>query len=85
MNTQIPPKETDSLACWLNYLEHAHSKPIDMGLERVRSVAEQLDLLQPAPYIWYKWQRFDLSFIRSRTDESGLTRWRLFLSTFNSL
>lgn len=51
MNTQIPPKETDSLACWLNYLEHAHSKPIDMGLERVRSVAEQLDLLQPAPYI----------------------------------
>ena len=72
MNTQIPPKETDSLACWLNYLEHAHSKPIDMGLERVRSVAD-------------KWQRFDLSFIRSRTDESGLTRWRLFLSTFNSL
>lgn len=51
MNTLITPKATDSLETWLSYLEQAHSKPIDMGLERITSVAEGLDLLTPAPYV----------------------------------
>lgn len=32
-------------------LEQAHSKPIDMGLDRIRKVATELDLLKPAPYV----------------------------------
>lgn len=51
MNTLITPKATDSLETWLSYLEQAHSKPIDMGLERITSVAKALDLLNPAPYV----------------------------------
>ncbi|MDG6487409.1 bifunctional tetrahydrofolate synthase/dihydrofolate synthase [Glaesserella parasuis] len=51
MNTLISPKATDSLETWLSYLEKSHFKPIDMGLERIRKVAEELDLLKPAPYV----------------------------------
>ncbi|QLB16342.1 bifunctional folylpolyglutamate synthase/dihydrofolate synthase [Mannheimia varigena] len=51
MNTLITPKATDSLETWLSYLENAHSKPIDMGLERITQVAKELDLLNPAPYV----------------------------------
>lgn len=51
MNTLISPKATDSLETWLSYLEKSHFKPIDMGLERIRKVAEGLDLLKPAPYV----------------------------------
>ena len=39
------------LAEWLNYLEHLHTKTIDMGLERVRQVAEQLQLLHPTAFV----------------------------------
>lgn len=51
MNTLILPKATDSLETWLSYLEQAHSKPIDMGLARIKSVAKALDLLNPAAYV----------------------------------
>ncbi|MDP0403957.1 bifunctional tetrahydrofolate synthase/dihydrofolate synthase [Glaesserella parasuis] len=51
MNALISPKATDSLEMWLSYLEKSHFKPIDMGLERIRKVAEELDLLKPAPYV----------------------------------
>ncbi|MFA9499720.1 bifunctional tetrahydrofolate synthase/dihydrofolate synthase [Mannheimia sp. E30BD] len=51
MNTLITPKATDSLETWLSYLEQAHSKPIDMGLERITAVVKALDLLNPAPYV----------------------------------
>ncbi len=51
MNTLVSPKATDSLETWLSYLEKSHFKPIDMGLERIRKVAEGLDLLKPAPYV----------------------------------
>ncbi|KMK51777.1 folylpolyglutamate synthase [[Actinobacillus] muris] len=51
MSVLISPKATDSLETWLSYLEKSHFKPIDMGLERIRLVAEQLDLLKPAPYV----------------------------------
>ncbi|TDQ59037.1 dihydrofolate synthase/folylpolyglutamate synthase [Mesocricetibacter intestinalis] len=40
-----------SLQDWLSYLENAHYKSIDMGLERVKSVARALDLLDPAPFV----------------------------------
>ena len=44
-------KATSPLAEWLSYLENSHFKAIDLGLERVKSVAEELDLLNPAPYV----------------------------------
>ncbi|WKT00821.1 bifunctional tetrahydrofolate synthase/dihydrofolate synthase [Gallibacterium salpingitidis] len=39
------------LAEWLNYLEHLHSKTIDMGLERVSRVAEKMQLLHPSAFV----------------------------------
>ncbi|MDE3011290.1 MAG: bifunctional tetrahydrofolate synthase/dihydrofolate synthase, partial [Pseudomonadota bacterium] len=39
------------LAGWLAYLEHLHSKPIDLGLERVRAVLERLPARRPVPVI----------------------------------
>ncbi|UEA17439.1 bifunctional tetrahydrofolate synthase/dihydrofolate synthase [Pasteurella canis] len=42
---------TSSLMEWLYYLENNHFKAIDLGLERIKSVAEQLDLLTPAPFV----------------------------------
>ena len=44
-------KATSPLAEWLSYLEQSHFKPIDLGLERIKAVAEKLDLLNPAPYV----------------------------------
>lgn len=38
------PSENSSLTDWLSYLEAIHSKPIDMGLERVEEVRQRLDL-----------------------------------------
>lgn len=35
----------DSLPGWLSYLETLHPKEMDLGLERVREVAQRLDLL----------------------------------------
>lgn len=34
---------------WLAFLESNHPTEIDMGLERVQTVAQRLDLLKPAP------------------------------------
>ncbi|QHB17793.1 bifunctional tetrahydrofolate synthase/dihydrofolate synthase [Mannheimia pernigra] len=51
MNRLMTPKATDSLETWLSYLEQAHTKAIDMGLERITTVAKELDLLNPAPYV----------------------------------
>lgn len=50
MNLQTPTR-ADNLQTWLDYLEHGHFKAIDMGLERIKSVASNLDLLHPAPYV----------------------------------
>lgn len=41
-----------SLADWLVRLEGLHPSEIDMGLERVRVVAERLDVLAPAPLVF---------------------------------
>lgn len=38
-----------TLADWLSYIEQQHPATIDMGLERVRTVANALGLGQPAP------------------------------------
>ncbi|MDH2927127.1 bifunctional tetrahydrofolate synthase/dihydrofolate synthase [Lonepinella koalarum] len=50
-NSKATPTLQSSLEEWLYYLEHSHSKAIDLGLERVKSVAQALDLLTPAPYV----------------------------------
>lgn len=50
-NHQIP-QATSPLAAWLDYLERLHSQPIELGLERVKQVAEHLDLLKPAPKVF---------------------------------
>lgn len=40
-----------SLPDWLAYLEQLHPSAIDMGLDRVRQVAERLHLQRPAPEV----------------------------------
>ncbi|BFI44973.1 bifunctional protein FolC [Yersinia pseudotuberculosis] len=52
MNNHQTPQATSPLAAWLCYLEYLHSQPIELGLERVKQVAERLDLLKPAPKIF---------------------------------
>ncbi|MFC3550245.1 bifunctional tetrahydrofolate synthase/dihydrofolate synthase [Lysobacter cavernae] len=39
---------TRTLADWLDYIERIHPKSIDMGLERIRAVAQRLGLKRPA-------------------------------------
>ena len=46
------PDAMSDLETWLCYLEQLHPKTIDLGLDRVKSVAKRLDLLQPAPYVF---------------------------------
>lgn len=38
------PTSNSSLSDWLSYLEHLHSQEIDLGLERIRQVAERLTI-----------------------------------------
>jgi dihydrofolate synthase/folylpolyglutamate synthase len=38
----------DSLAAWLDWQESCHPREIELGLDRIREVAQRLDLLQPA-------------------------------------
>ncbi|MES2013377.1 MAG: bifunctional tetrahydrofolate synthase/dihydrofolate synthase [Pseudomonadota bacterium] len=40
-----------NLAAWLNYIESLHSKPIAMGLDRVKAVAKRLNLYPQFPII----------------------------------
>ncbi len=41
----------DSLAAWLAYIERLHARPIDLGLDRVRAVAERLGIRFDCPVI----------------------------------
>ena len=41
-----------NLSDWLSRLERLHFKSIDMGLERIRAVAERLDLVSDTPFIF---------------------------------
>ena len=52
MEKHLIPQATSPLATWLSYLENLHSKTIDLGLARVSLVAGQLDVLQPAPFVF---------------------------------
>ncbi len=42
--------EKKSLAQWLTYLESVHPSEIELGLERIKSVAQTLNLLKPAAH-----------------------------------
>lgn len=42
--TTSKPSDAASLQDWLSYLESLHAKAIDLGLDRVRQVADRLDL-----------------------------------------
>ncbi|NIF20847.1 bifunctional tetrahydrofolate synthase/dihydrofolate synthase [Candidatus Pantoea multigeneris] len=46
------PQATSPLATWLYYLENLHTQAIELGLDRIRRVAERLDLLKPAPFVF---------------------------------
>nr|WP_086940721.1 bifunctional tetrahydrofolate synthase/dihydrofolate synthase [Thaumasiovibrio occultus] len=45
------PKATSPLATWLTYLENLHTSAIDLGLDRVKAVAERADLIHLKPYV----------------------------------
>ena len=38
--------QSQSLSDWLSYLEQIHPQQIELGLQRVRTVAERADLIQ---------------------------------------
>ncbi|WP_239954357.1 bifunctional tetrahydrofolate synthase/dihydrofolate synthase [Pantoea sp. Z09] len=52
MDTLHLPQATSPLATWLYYLEHLHAQTIELGLDRIRCVAQRLDLLKPAPFVF---------------------------------
>lgn len=54
---------TPSLDEWLQYVESVHPRSIELGLDRVRRVAQRLDVLPPAP----------LSIIIAGTNGKGST------------
>ncbi|MEO6986427.1 MAG: bifunctional folylpolyglutamate synthase/dihydrofolate synthase, partial [Paralcaligenes sp.] len=43
----VVPDSTSSLADWLAYLERLHHQPIELGLDRIRIVAQKLALAHP--------------------------------------
>ncbi|CAM2906236.1 bifunctional tetrahydrofolate synthase/dihydrofolate synthase [Vibrio neptunius] len=45
------PQATSSLAMWLDYLTNIHTSAIDLGLDRVKAVAEKTNLVKPAPTV----------------------------------
>lgn len=45
------PNHHSSLQYWIDWLLNLHAQEIDLGLERVRKVAELMNVLQPAPLI----------------------------------
>lgn len=51
MSVLTSPQATAALSTWLKYLEQLHTSAIDLGLDRVRQVAEQADLIKPAPCV----------------------------------
>ena len=51
MNQTQTIQATSSLTMWLDYLANIHTSTIDLGLERVKAVAEMANLTKPAPII----------------------------------
>jgi dihydrofolate synthase/folylpolyglutamate synthase len=52
MEKELTPLATSPLAAWLSYLEHLHSKTIDLGRARVSEVAARMGVLKPAPFVF---------------------------------
>ncbi|EPK7770257.1 MULTISPECIES: bifunctional tetrahydrofolate synthase/dihydrofolate synthase [Klebsiella] len=52
MEKQPIPQATSPLATWLSYLEHLHSKTIDLGLARVSEVAQRMAVIKPVPFVF---------------------------------
>ncbi|MFE8101051.1 bifunctional tetrahydrofolate synthase/dihydrofolate synthase [Brenneria goodwinii] len=52
MDNLQKPQATSPLVTWLHYLEHLHGQAIDLGLARVKQVAENLQLLRPANVVF---------------------------------
>lgn len=52
MATLQLPQATSPLVTWLYYLENLHTQAIELGLDRIRCVAQRLDLLKPAPFVF---------------------------------
>jgi len=46
------PYSSSSLEEWLVYLEQLHGQAIELGLDRIRHVATELNLLKPAPFVF---------------------------------
>lgn len=46
------PQATSPLVTWLHYLENLHTQSVDLGLARIKQVAEQLNLLTPASFVF---------------------------------
>ncbi|RWU12815.1 bifunctional tetrahydrofolate synthase/dihydrofolate synthase [Pseudidiomarina gelatinasegens] len=44
MSNVAKPSSSAGLNAWLNYLEHLHHSAIDMGLDRIKQVANRLEL-----------------------------------------
>ena len=51
MSSNPVPSHPETLADWLTYCEQLHFKPIDMGLERVREVAQRMAIRFECPVI----------------------------------
>ena len=45
------PNHQSSLESWIDWLLHLHTEEIDLGLDRIRVVAESMQLLRPAPIV----------------------------------
>ena len=45
------PNNNSSLDEWVDWLLHLHAQEIDLGLERIRIVAEKMQVTRPAPFI----------------------------------
>lgn len=49
--TSAAPSAQAALTVWLDYWQSVHVSAIDLGLERIRPVAEKLQLLQPTAHV----------------------------------
>ena len=47
----MKPTDNHSLQAWIDWLLAVHPQEIDLGLSRVRQVANTMGLLQPIPYV----------------------------------
>ncbi|MBT0724075.1 bifunctional tetrahydrofolate synthase/dihydrofolate synthase [Rosenbergiella sp. S61] len=52
MSKPHSPHSSSSLEEWLVYLEQLHGQAIELGLDRIRHVATELNLLKPAPFVF---------------------------------